>query len=176
MLLHLGQGFAESYPDKPNFSPVNQFPMSSLAPTPILAKLSYSWKDIIEQFEPFWYIMHKRMWSLPTAKHTLSCSNSNFCSKTIISDFPCCAERKLKNRLHLTRTSENWSCPKNNNKTKSLVIAFEMLHADTHCESVKCDSATVRHTHKRQPSLHVTISFPHYFLAMPNSESHIRIS
>lgn len=103
--------FEESYPDKPNFSPVNQFPMLSLAPTPILAKLSYNWKDIIEQLEPFRYIMHERMWSLPTAKHTLSCSNSNFCSKTIISDFPCCAERKLKNRLHLTRTSENWSCP-----------------------------------------------------------------
>lgn len=33
------------HPDKPNFSPENQFSMSSLAPRPILAKLSYN-KDI----------------------------------------------------------------------------------------------------------------------------------
>lgn len=45
-----------------------------------------------------------------TARRTLSWSSSSFCSKTIISDFPCCAARRLKNRLHLTRTSENWSC------------------------------------------------------------------
>lgn len=34
-----------SHPDKPNFSPENQFSMSSLAPKPILVKLSYK-KDI----------------------------------------------------------------------------------------------------------------------------------
>lgn len=44
------------------------------------------------------------------AKRTLSCSSSSFCSSTIISDFPCCAARKLKKRRHFTRTSENWSC------------------------------------------------------------------
>jgi len=33
-----------SYPDKPSFSPVNQFSMSSLAPKPISAKLSYKEK------------------------------------------------------------------------------------------------------------------------------------
>lgn len=31
-------------------------------------------------------------------------------------------------------------------------------------------------THKIHPSLHVSVSFPHYFLAMPNSECHITIS
>lgn len=54
--------------------------------------------------------MHEPALDILKATHTLSCSSSSFCSKTIISDFPCCAARKLKNRLHLTRTSENWSC------------------------------------------------------------------
>lgn len=44
------------------------------------------------------------------AKRTFSSSSSSFCSSSIISDFPCCAARKLKKRRHFTRTSENWSC------------------------------------------------------------------
>lgn len=117
--------------------------------------------------EPFPYITHERMWSLPTAKHTLSCSNSNFCSKTIISDFPCCAERKLKNRLHLTRTSENWSCP----NTKQ-IIGYRIWNVARRHTLWPCAVWLCHHeTHTK-----CSVSLPHYLLAMPNSECHISIS
>lgn len=45
-----------SYPDKPSFSPVNQFSLSSTAPTPIAARLSC--KDIVRQYEAE-YCLHK---------------------------------------------------------------------------------------------------------------------
>lgn len=40
---------------------------------------------------------------------TCSCSRSSFCSSTSTPSLPCLAARKLKKRLHLTSTSENWS-------------------------------------------------------------------
>lgn len=70
--------------------------------------------------------VHEPALDLLKARHTLSCSSSSFCSKTIISDFPCCAARKLKNRLHLTRTSENWSCSNTTQFINDLIILLHL--------------------------------------------------
>lgn len=52
MFISVKCSFLLSHPDKPNFSPENQFSMSSLAARPILAKLSYNKDMQLDNYKP----------------------------------------------------------------------------------------------------------------------------
>lgn len=86
--------------------------------------------NILERTKYYWrtQVMDEHTFDFLKAKHTLSCSSSSFCSKSIISDFPCCSARKLKNCLHLTRTSENWSCSNTEQFINDQIIILHLNH------------------------------------------------
>lgn len=103
--------------------------------------------------------MHEPASDYKSTRQTWSCSSSSFCSKTIMSDFPCCAARKLKNCLHFTKTSENWSCSDTEQPINNYVTIILLKHMVMRLVLCDIESESTR-WHRKCGSPHTCHSFP----------------